>query len=233
MFRSDIHVSYVRHMGSDAAIAQSAWVDDPDAPVKDYGDESVGRLIRAMMKGRHGSPFESGALTVYVEAPIFVFREWHRHRIASYNEVSARYRVLEPEFYLPESTRPMMETPEFRPLKPTLYPASLERFATVTAELRHAYIYAKTAYQSLIDLQVGRELARAVLPVGTYSAMYCTMNPRSCLNFLSLRTRRPDALFPSYPQHEIDVAATELERIFAIHWPLTYQAYNDNKRVAP
>jgi thymidylate synthase (FAD) len=231
--RSDILVGYVRHCGTDADIARAAWVDRPDEP-RDAGPGAVARVIRAMLAGRHGTPFEHGSLTVYVEAPIFVFREWHRHRIGwSYNETSARYRKFDPEFWLPPADRPLVEPPEFKPLAPRLRPIDAQGYSDLTRDMIDAYAVAEGRYQSMLARGVAREVARSVLPVGTYTAMHATCNPRSLMNFVGLRTSDPTAKFLSYPQAEIESAARQLESLLALHWPLTHAAFRFSGRVAP
>ena len=85
----------------------------------------------------------------------------------------------------------------------------------------------------MLDAGIAREVARAVLPVTIYSSMYVTMNARSLMNFLSLRTTREDTHFPSFPQREIEMVAEKMEDFWADLMPLTYQAFNKNGRVAP
>jgi len=234
-FRSDVRVDLIRHVGSDLDIARAAWVCEPQDTRGVEEPEAVRRVIHAMMKGRHGAPFESGQLAFYVEAPIFVFREWHRHRIGfSYNEVSGRYRVLDPEFYVPPPDRPCLEPLGFKPMRPELECHSDgSDFVAMTHEMEDAYAACWTAYQLMIGNRVAREVARSVLPVGTYSAMQVTCNPRSLMHFLSLRTRSADAAVKSYPQWEIEQAAVKMEAEFARLWPETHKSFVANGRVAP
>lgn len=228
-FRSDIRVELLRHGGSDLDIARAAWVCPPDDGRADGAD----KVIAAMMKGRHGTPFEHGSLAFFVEAPIFVFREWHRHRIGwSYNEVSARYRVMEPQFYVPPAGRPCREPDGFKPMRPVLDDdADLREF--VEGRTKRRCEDAWWTYQDMLQMGVAREVARNVLPVCTYSAMHATCNPRSLMAFLSLRTRDELAAVKSYPQWEIELAARQMEAIFAAFWPLTHAAFLSNGRVAP
>jgi thymidylate synthase (FAD) len=233
--RSDIRVELLRHVGDDRAIAEAAWVSPPGC---DRGEDAaaVGRVIRAMMTGRHGTPFEHGSMTFYVEAPIFVFREWHRHRIGwSYNEVSARYRVMEPEFYCPshESSRPIMEPAGFKPMRPELAEGQDFDHSFLFGETVAACKSAWSSYSRMIEHGIAREVARNVLSFATYSAMHATCNPRSLMAFLSLRTKDAAALVPSYPLWEIEQAARQMEAVFADLWPVTHAAFVANGRVAP
>lgn len=243
-FTSEITVTPIQQMGSDAIIAGAAWVSTSadKALEKIEGIEQVSGLINYLMKHRHGSPFEHGALTVYVHAPIFVWREWHRHRIASYNEESARYKTLEPVFYIPPVDRPMMKVDNWKPGRPKFL--TLDEYSNSTEEREHIYETLsynlersyKISYDNYIDnLNMGIDpgLARDCLPVGIYSSCWVTMNPRAIMNFLSLRTHREDADRVSYPLYEIEQAANKLELIFKEYWPITYEAFNKNGRVAP
>ena len=188
-------------------------------------------LINYLMRDRHGSPFEHNSMTFYVQAPIFVFREFMRHRIASYNEESGRYRELNPVFYVPSPQRNLVQVG-----KPGAYeflPGTAEQSALVEQQTRDVSQQAFAAYQRMLDAGVAREVARIILPLNIYSSMYVTMNARALMNFLSLRTKREDSHFPSFPQREIEMAAEQMEEHFATLMPLTHAAFNKNGRVAP
>jgi thymidylate synthase (FAD) len=177
------------------------------------------------MRDRHGSPFEHNSMTFYVQAPIFVFREFMRHRIASYNEESGRYRELRPVFYVPARERNLVQVG-----KPGAYeflPGSDEQHALVDVAARDAAAFAYDAYQRMLEAGVAREVARIVLPLNIFSSMYVTMN------FLSLRTRVEGTHFPSFPQREIEMCAEKMEAFWADLMPLTRAAFNANGRVAP
>jgi len=188
-------------------------------------------LINYLMRDRHGSPFEHTSMTFYVQAPIFVFREFMRHRIASYNEESGRYKELSPVFYVPGEDRNLIQTG-----KPGAYdflPGSAEQVALVQQEARTASINSYESYQRMLEAGVAREVARIVLPLNIYSSMYVTMNARALMNFLSLRTKREGTHFPSFPQREIEMCAEKMEEFWAQLMPQTYEAFNKNGRVAP
>lgn len=188
-------------------------------------------LIGYLMRDRHGTPFEHNSMTFYVRAPIFVFREFMRHRIASYNEESGRYRELRPDFYVPGPERNLVQVG-----KPGAYefaPGTSEQHALVTKEIEASCTQAYEAYQRMLTAGVAREVARAVLPLTIYSSMYVTINARSLMNFLSLRTKREGSHFPSFPQREIEMVAEKMEAFWADLMPLTYEAFNKAGRVAP
>ena len=201
---------------------------DVDVDVQNKRDRG---LINYLMRDRHGSPFEHNSMTFYVQAPIFVFREFMRHRIASYNEESGRYRELNPVFYVPGPERNLVQVG-----KPGAYdflPGTPEQTALVGEQARAVSTAAFEAYQRMLDAGVAREVARIVLPLNIYSSMYVTLNARSLMNFLSLRTKREGTQVPSFPQREIEMCAEQMEDIFAELMPLTYAAFNGNGRVAP
>ena len=177
------------------------------------------------------SPFEHNSMTFYVQAPIFVFRELMRHRIASYNEESGRYRELRPVFYVPGRDRKLVQ--EGKPGRYVFVDGTPEQHDLVEAETRTACEQAYAAYQRLLDAGVAREVARIVLPLSIYSSMYVTLNARSLMNFLSLRTQREDSRFPSFPQREIEMVAEKMEAEWSRLMPLTYAAFERNGRVPP
>ncbi len=237
---SEITVRKIQDMGGDHMVVAAAKVSvDPDAALMAAlnQEESVG-LINYLMKQRHGSPFEHSSLTMFVHAPICVWREWHRHRIGfSYNEESARYKTLDPVFYVPERDRPMIPKEGFKSARPGFSPASDSEYEELIQVMSESYQSSYDAYKKLIGdgpvPRFDRGLARDVLPVGIYSSCWVTCNPRSLMSFLSLRTHDTEASHVSYPLWEIEVAARVAESIFAEGWPITYAAFNKFGRVSP
>jgi thymidylate synthase (FAD) len=233
-FRSDVTVELVRAAAQDADVLFAARVSTKGESSLDDVDADAQRsqgLINYLMRDRHGSPFEHNSMTFFVSAPIFVFREFMRHRIASYNEESGRYRELRPVFYVPGPERKLVQ--EGKPGAYEFVDGTPEQHQITVEQTKAACESAYAAYQAMLDAGVAREVARTVLPVGTYSSMYVTMNARSLMNFLSLRTKRPDAAFPSFPQREIEMVAEAMEDYWAELMPLTHEAFERNGRVAP
>ena len=233
-FRSDVTVEMVKASASDADVVFAARVSTQGerslGSVDADATEAAG-LIRFLMRERHGSPFEHSVMTFYVSAPIFVWREHMRHRMASYNEESGRYRVLQPVFYTPGAERNLVQVG-----KPGAYEfvAGTEHQQAVVADsVRRATTAAYAEYQSMLDAGVAREVARVVLPVSIYSSAYVTMNARALMNFLSLRRHADGSHFPSYPQREIEMVAERYEQIWADLMPLTHDAFVGTGRVAP
>jgi thymidylate synthase (FAD) len=170
-------------------------------------------------------------MTFFVSAPIFVFREFMRHRIASYNEESGRYRELSPVFYVPNKDRKLVQTGKTGHY--VFIDGTPEQYEVSVAAMKETYTLAYANYKKMLDAGIAREVARAVLPVALYSSMYVTMNARALMNFLSLRTSREGSHFPSYPQREIEMVAEKMEEHFARLMPLTYAAFEKSGRVAP
>lgn len=240
--KSDIDVSLVQHVGGDHMIVAAAKVStngtDAAALAEDANAEGNAGLINYLIKHRHGSPFEHGLMTFFVLAPIFVWREWHRHRIGwSYNEESGRYKQLEPVFYIPRRDRPMFKVDDWKPGRPKFLPIKNQcgeaAYNRLCNNLVDSYLHSYECYIENLALGIDPGLARDCLPVGIYSGCWVTCNPRSMMAFLSLRTHEPEATFVSYPLWEIDVAARKLEEEFARLYPLTHQAFIANGRVAP
>ena len=233
-FRSDMTVELVKSSAADADVLFAARVSTKGeqslADVDSDASRSVG-LIRYLMRDRHGSPFEHNSMTFYVEAPIFVFREFMRHRVASYNEESGRYRQLRPVFYVPGPERKLVQ--EGKPGAYTFVDGTPEQHKLVVEATQASCRQAYAAYLEMLDAGVAREVARIVLPVTTYSSMYVTMNARALMNFLSLRTKREDSTFPSFPQREIEMVAERMEEAWAGLMPLTHEAFCSGGRVAP
>lgn len=234
IFRSDMTVELVKASASDADVIWAARVSTAgEQSLEEIGEDparSAG-LINYLARERHGSPFEHTSMTFFVSAPIFVFREFMRHRIASYNEESGRYRELSPVFYVPDADRKLIQIGKAGSY--TFIDGTKEQFEITEAAMKESYSLAYKQYQVMLDAGIAREVARAVLPVGLYSSMYVTMNARALMNFLSLRTAREGSHFPSYPQREIEMVAEKMEVEFARLMPLTHAAFEKSGRVTP
>lgn len=220
-----MNIELIKSCACDADVVQAARVStnsEVQQASTDLGDNDD-KLIRYLMKNRHGSPFEHNYFKFRVEAPIFVFREWHRHRVGhSYNEMSGRYTELENKFYWPDSWRSQTGKPgayTYCPLPPH---ASEAAFKVLERNQKACW----SDYQTLLELGVAKEQARVVLPVGIYSRMYWSCNARSMMHFLGLRNK-PDA------QKEIRDLAAQAEDHFHLKMPETCAAFIENNRVAP
>ncbi len=209
-------------MATDLSVVNAARVSF--ARRKEVMDESDEALIRFLMRDRHGTPFEHNSFRFHVRAPLFVAREWFRHRVGSFNEFSMRYAKATDEFYVPEpeDVRSQLGKPgaySFEPVTPEVAEETRE-------ELRAVYEAAWNAYTRLVERGVARELARLVMPVGAYTEFYWTVNARALMNFLSLRNAET-------AQREIRRYAEACERFLADLMPVTYEAFVASGRVAP
>ncbi|MGW0948445.1 FAD-dependent thymidylate synthase [Streptomyces sp. NPDC002623] len=234
-FRSDVTVELVKHTASDADVLFAARVSTVgEQPLDELGkdpERSKG-LINYLMRDRHGSPFEHNSMTFFVQAPIFVFREFMRHRVGfSYNEESGRYRELQPVFYVPGPDRKLVQ--EGKPGHYTFIEGTREQKTEVGDLLRENSGECYWMYRTLLDAGVAKEVARMALPVNVFSSMYVTCNARSLMHFLGLRTQHELAKVPSFPQREIEMVGEKMEAEWARLMPLTYAAFNANGRVAP
>jgi len=209
-------------MASDLSVVNGARVSF--ARHKAEMDESDEGLIRFLMRDKHGTPFEHNAFRFHVRAPLFVAREWFRHRVGSFNEFSMRYAKASDEFYVPEpeDVRSQVGKPgaySFESVEPELAEQTRE-------ELQAVYDAAYETYTRLVEQGVARELARLVMPMGAYTEFYWTVNARSLMNFVSLRAAET-------AQREIRRYAEACERFFAEKMPVTHSAFVDSGRVAP
>ena len=234
IFRDDVSVELVKSSASDADVVWAARVSTAgDKSLEDVGadaSKSEG-LINYLARERHGSPFEHTSMTFFISASIFVFREFMRHRIASYNEESGRYRELKPVFYVPSKARKLVQIGKAGSY--TFVDGTADQYEITVSAIKETCILAYDNYQKMLAAGVAREVARAVLPVTLYSSMYVTMNARALMNFLSLRTAREGSHFPSYPQREIEMVAEKMEAEFAKLMPITYGAFEKSGRIAP
>jgi len=209
-------------MATDLSVVNSARVSFGRR--KEEMDDSDQGLIRFLMRERHGTPFEHNSFRFHIRAPIFVAREWMRHRVGSYNEFSMRYAQATDDFYVPEpeDVRTQVGKPgsySFDPVEPEVAEQTREA-------LQGVYDEAYAAYQRLVEVGVARELARCVLPVGAYTEFYWTVNARALMNFVSLRNSNT-------AQREIRRYAEACERFLAERMPVTHAAFVANDRVAP
>jgi thymidylate synthase (FAD) len=220
IFDHAITCELVSAQASDLSVVNAARISfDHEHPEMEPGDD---KLISFLLRNRHGTPFEHGYFKFRVEAPIFVFREHHRHRVGhSYNEMSGRYTMLESKFYLPEVARVQKGKPGAY-----TYENDPELTAYLHATAAESYIAAWRAYTNMLDAGIAKEQARIVLPVGIYTKMIWSCNPRSLMHFLGLRAEKS-------AQEEIQSVAYAAEEALENTMPITYAAFNANGRTAP
>lgn len=209
-------VRLVDHMGNDLSIVRSARVSY-DADWRAGDEQKDAKLIAYLMKNKHTSPFESVQFTFEVKAPIFVFRQWHRHRTWSYNEISARYTELDEGWYVPEldqittqhSSNKQMRTNE-------QHPEAEDIHWLIQMQNNSAF----AAYKTLVEKGCPRELARSVLPVGAYSRMFASVNLHNLFHFLRLRLHE-------HSQYEIRVYAQAMLQLIEPIVPVAVQEFKN------
>lgn len=205
------------HQNIDLLIGKSHTEDC--ASIKQPGDA---RLLAYLYNNQHATPFEFAGMVIEVQAPIFVFREWHRHRTQSYNEASARYAPLADLNYVPTIERIKAEgygNKQAGAVAGSRWPMSDERAASFRGRLMLAYDEAQFYYQEALDNAVPKELARLVLPVGRYSKMRASANLRNWLAFMTLRCD-PRA------QWEIQQYANAVSDIIRKTFPQTHKLWS-------
>lgn len=203
-------VRLVSFMGGDQGVVDSARVSYGG---KSRGEEADRKLIAYLLKHKHETPFEHSVFQFHVSCPIFVMRQWIRHRIASYNEISARYTEVKDEFYIPDKWRAQdIKNKQGSVAAPALDHADLTRKfeAQLQASLK--------LYREMLAAGVAREMARMILPVNAYTQFYWTINARSLMNFVTLRA-------DVHAQWEIQQYAEALAAYFQEKMPWTYDAF--------
>lgn len=203
-------VRLVDFMGGDSAVVQSARVSFGKGSTDDERDQ---KLVFFLLANGHETPFEHSVFKFHIKCPIFVARQWFRHRMASYNEISGRYTEMAEEFCLPDFLRTQK--------------AKNYQYNQVTAELNQMlkekikthYDHSFALYQELLEQGVAKEHARIVLPLSLYTQFYWTINSRSLMNFIKLRTEE-------HAQYEIRQYAQVINVIFREKMPWTHAAFN-------
>lgn len=210
-------VRLIDSMGSDLSIVRAARVSYDAAWRAGENEGSDRRLIRYLWRNAHTTPFESVTFTFEVKAPIFVFRQWHRHRTWSFNELSARYRELPEEFYVPDPDKIGAQSTTNKQGR-THEP--VEGASDLALMMRRANAGAFEAYHRLLEFGVSREIARSVLPVATYSHMFSTVSLLNLLRFLALRC-------DAHAQYEIRVYADAMRDLARSVTPEAIAAWED------
>ncbi len=215
-------------IASDARVSTRSYGSYEQNQVDDARDRG---LVRSLMRERHGTPFEAPNFTFEIEAPIFVARESHRHRMISVSEVSGRYVELAPVFWTPPANRPLVQTG--KAMAYHLEQGEADLHALVDTDVRYVCVAAWQAYQQMLEAGVAKEIARIVLPLNLMTRWRARGNLRAWLNYLSLRTRDERATYESKPMLEIQEVAIQIEAILGVHCPAALAAFNEFGRVAP
>jgi thymidylate synthase (FAD) len=198
-------------MGDDYAAVKAARVSygkGIKTPEKDKN------LIFYLMEHGHETPFEHIVFTFHVKAPIFVARQWFRHRIGSFNEASLRYTELKDEFYIPDHVRKNVVEDKQKAIRVDEEQLKQKALDLIESAIENSY----KVYKELLEMGVAREMARIVLPMSSYTQFYWTVNARSLMNFLNLRA-------DSHAQWEIQQYALNIANIFKEKCPWTFEAF--------
>lgn len=210
------YVRLVDHMGSDLSVVRAARVSYDAAWRAGEDTGSDHRLIHYLWSHKHTTPFEAVTLTFEVHAPIFVFRQWHRHRTWSFNELSARYRELPEEFYVPALDVLKAQSANNKQGRDGDLSPAIVMLAQAT--MRQQGELAFEAYRMMLENGVARELARSILPVSTYSTMFATVNLLNLMKFLTLRC-------DPHAQYEIRVYADAMHELARSVAPVCVEAW--------
>src|SRR3989338_1575227 len=203
-------VRLVEFMGGDKGVVDAARVSYGG---KSKGEEADRKLVAYLLKHSHMTPFEHALFKFHVSCPIFVARQWFRHRFAAYNEQSFRYTDVKDEFYIPETWRAQ----DIKNKQGSVSDCALDH-ADLTKKCEAQVRAALSLYREMLAAGVAREMARMVLPVNLYTQFYWTVNARSFMNFLSLRA-------DAHAQLEIQAYAEALARHFERLMPWTWAAF--------
>jgi thymidylate synthase (FAD) len=204
-------VKLIEFMGGDQRAVDSARVSFGSVS---KGEEQDRKLIEYLLANAHFSPFEHSVFQFHIKCPIFVARQWMRHRIASYNEISARYTEVQDEFYCPSAFRAQDRINR----QGSVRSGALDQekmLAVYDKAIKASY----AAYQELLAAGAAREMARLVLPVAQYTQFYWSINARSLLNFIELRA-------DGHAQYEIRQYADAIQEIFREKMPWTWEAFS-------
>lgn len=222
------YVKLIESWGSDERIIESArmstdggfvsWESYEGHPKGDLG------LLSYLWKHKHLTPFEMCGMTIEVQAPIFVFREWHRHRTQSYNELSARYTALPDLFYVPSYER--IRTAGQGKVNKQGSEGLVNDVHLVQDTFIESFKAARADYEWLLRQGVAKELARLVIPVAQYSRMRASANLRNWLAFLTLR-------LPPNAQWEIRQFAEATETILMNLFPKTWSLFHQDQPQQP
>lgn len=209
-------VRLVDYLGTDARIVQAARVSYGDG-TKTVREDAA--LIDYLLRNRHTSPFEMVELTLHIKAPIFVARQWLRHRSASVNEVSARYSVMPEEFYLPTADEVRAQGKRSRQVGEGQLEGETAELASDSFDsaLRQSY----GTYQQLLEQGVAREMAREVLPVGLYTEFYWKQDLHNLFHFLRLR-------MDWHAQYEIRAYGDAVAQCAKAVAPLAFEAFEEH-----
>jgi thymidylate synthase (FAD) len=210
-------VRLVDYLGGDQRIVQSARVSYGSG-TKSFRQDRC--LIHYLMRHEHTSPFEQVILTFHTKMPIFVARQWVRHRTARLNEISGRYSVMKDEFYVPAPEEVCVQSADNKQGSGDALP--FDEAQRIIAEFEEDYRRLYDRYESLLEKNVARELARIALPLSLYTEWYWQIDLHNLFHFVALRS-------DSHAQYQIRVFSDALARCARAVAPLAYEAFEEHR----
>jgi len=210
-------VRLVDYMGSDDRIVQAARVSYGEGTKTVRQDKG---LINYLIRNEHTSPFEQVVLTFHTKMPIFVARQWVRHRTARLNEISGRYSIMRDEFYIPDADQLRSQSTDNKQARSEeTLPADVtaDILSEMAADQRHLYEH----YEGMIEKGLAREIARTNLPLSLYTEWYWQIDLHNLFRFLWLR-------LDSHAQYEIRVYAEAMAQCAKAVAPLAYEAFEEH-----
>lgn len=232
LYSSDLDVELIHHYGEDRHIADAAWVSSGRGQTEP-SEKRVQGIINALLRDKHGTPFESGYFAFLFNVPRAVRDEVVRHRMLSISSSSLRYSMGQPKVYIPPRNRPFKKAEGFKQIQPVYEALSDQEYALLVEDLKQGYGHANYHNHEIQQYIESTEAARWLTHDGTYVTFIARMNPRSLMHFLSLRTHNKDANHVSYPMWEIETVALKMEKEFADKLPMTYKAWQEYGRESP
>lgn len=208
-------VRLVDYLGGDQRIVQSARVSY-GAGTKSYRQDRA--LIHYLLRNEHTSPFEQVVLTFHTKMPIFVARQWVRHRTARLNEISGRYSIMKDEFYVPDPAQMRVQSKDNKQARGE---DVLDEADAMIAELQADQAQLYVHYQGMIEKGLAREVARTNLPLSLYTEWYWQMDLHNLFRFIHLRS-------DSHAQYEIRVYAEALAACAKAVAPMAYEAFEEH-----
>jgi thymidylate synthase (FAD) len=222
-FVTKASATLVQSNATDDMVAMAAWVSfDRDSEERLNDKDRMKGLINFLMREKHMSPFEHGSFTFKIDCPLYVAREFHRHRTMAYNEVSGRYTKMNYRFMTISDERTLVQ--KGKAGKYTFVSGTKEQQDAVKESDRRVAKFLIAEYEKLLDIGIAKEVARTRLPMSLMTQFYATVNPRNLMHFLGLRTS-PQALY------EIREVAEDMEKALAAQMPMTYDAWKPKSTV--
>jgi thymidylate synthase (FAD) len=191
-------------------------------------------LLKELVKSQHSGPFAHGLLSVYIDAPLFVWQQIGTHPELRRSRESARYRMLRPRFYIPSPEAAVKQGFAYHPLtNPVVEVPDAQSYGDMVHILAHAYGQAWQHYESLRDDGISKEIARSVLPQATMSTGVVSASPLHWLRALSVRTQTDASARVSHVQAETADVFMAIDALMRERWPRTMDAFDEAGRVSP